>query len=298
MQDSYVDDAIPLSFTEKNDLLSMGNTVLGQPMLAIDDQAAIEDFLQNELSTVRLKQFYSLLFLASNRNNISPLHQLVKGRKICITERPDLHLTWYYDRIFVKPIPKCLSSSTFCQQYLTKPGKRDGGGDSIRAEATGFLRTYARLIRHESDLDVAKDLRLTPKTTTWDQWCRFIEQFCHLQDKHVAVRYHYGEIRLTRLNFWYSLCRGRSYFQAHHNYATIFSRFGPPYLFVFGAVTVVLTALQTGLATYPELGLYHTLSVPMVPFTLILTMIGLGFFPILFIFFQFRDLFLFIFCYR
>ncbi|KAJ3549714.1 hypothetical protein NM208_g352 [Fusarium decemcellulare] len=299
MQADARDDALTLPLTEKNELLSMGGTVPGHPLISADDHAEVDKFLEAELSTLRLKRVYSLLFLASNRDNVSPLHhQVVKGRRICITERPDLHLCWYYERVFVKPIPKCLLSYAFWARHLVDTRGREDGGDSLRAEAEGFLRTYARLICHESDLHLAKEHKLVPETLTWDRWCSFIHPFRFLRDKDVAERYHYGEIRLTRVNFWYSLRYGHSYFQANHNYATFFGRFGAPYIFVFGAVTVLLTALQTGLAVYPQWGIYNDLASRIVPFTMILTLVGLGLLPMLFMFFQFRELFLFIFVRR
>ncbi|KAM0213595.1 hypothetical protein ACHAQD_009248 [Fusarium lateritium] len=297
MLDRGEDDTIPFSFICQNNLPPADTTLPGSPMIPLDDHDGCRSFLEAELSTARLKRVYRLLFLASRRDNISPLHhQQVMGRAICVSERPDLHLVWHYDRVLVKPIPKCLFSATIWEKCL---GSSDSGDASrLRLEALGFLRTYARLIRHECDLDIAKDLKLVTGSMTWETWCIFIHQFRFLRDREVAERYHYGEIRLTRLNFWHSLRYGYSYFRVNYNYATFFARFGAPYIFIFGAITVCLTALQTGLATYPQWDAYHDLSSSIVPFTLVLTVAGLMLFPAIFTFYQLKELFCFCFFYQ
>ncbi|KAH6886787.1 hypothetical protein B0T10DRAFT_515625 [Thelonectria olida] len=291
------EDVVETPLTEDNELLSLGSVVPGQPLIHLDDQAAVGNFLLRELSTERLNRIYGLLFLASNRGNISALHhQRFKTREICITEQPDLHLVWYYERIFIKPIPKCLFSHHFWKTYINQASHPDGA--DLCGEAYGFLRSYSHLIVHESDFDLARDLRLVPEMVTWEKWCHFIRGFQHLRDRDVAPRYHYGEIRLTRLNFWTTLLHGRSYCRVYHNYAVYFARFGAPYLFVFGAITLLLTAMQTGLATFDDGGIYRDMSARFVPFTLVLALAGLALLPLLFAFFQLKELFWFVYCHR
>ncbi|KAH7196374.1 uncharacterized protein B0J16DRAFT_359236 [Fusarium flagelliforme] len=294
------ESATKFTFTSKDDLFPTGAIIPGSPLIPLNDRSGAQKFLEAELSTMRLKRVYKLLFLTSRRDNISPLHhQQLLGRAICVSERPDLHLVWHYDRIFVKPIPKCLFSATLWEKHLLPDRLSDSDDTStLLLEALGFLRTYTRLIRHECDLDIAKDRKLVPDLVTWEAWCGFIQQFTFLKDREVADRYHYGEIRLTRLNLWHSLRYGRSYFEVNYNYATFFGGFGAPYLFIFGAITVCLTALQTGLATYPRWGVYQELSSSIVPFTLILTLVGLMLFPAIFVFYQLKELFFFCFAYQ
>src|SRR5208282_4898449 len=127
-----------------------GDSVPGQPLVLLEDKESLSSFLHGELTTERLDKMYHILFLLSNRNNISPLHhQALMGRQILITERPDLHLVWYYDRIFIKPIPLCLLNYEFYSNHLLKAPD----GARFCADANGFLRTYASLIIHESDFD-------------------------------------------------------------------------------------------------------------------------------------------------
>ncbi|KAH7120137.1 hypothetical protein B0J13DRAFT_680756 [Dactylonectria estremocensis] len=280
-----------------DELVRLELTVPGQPLILLEDQAAVNQFLSRELSTLRLRRRYAILFLTSKPDNISSLHhQAFKGRKICITERVDLHLVWYYDRIFIKPIPQCLFSRTFRETFL--PHAKDFDGDHLAPEADGFLKSYSMLVVHESDFDLAKELRLLPQWIDWVSWCHFIHEFQRLRAKHVARRYHYGEIRLTRLNFFSCLLYGSSYEEMQHNYTIYFARFGAPYVFVFGAITVLLTALQTGLAAYDDGGMYRGIAIKFVPFTCMVTIAGLLLLPLLCLFFQLKELFLYKYRYR
>ncbi|KAH8589026.1 hypothetical protein B0O99DRAFT_523972 [Bisporella sp. PMI_857] len=296
MQSGTVEAGNRIPFSKEHELvLISGDTIPGQPLIPHHDKTAVAEFLSLELSTARLESIYWMLFLVSKLRNISPLHhQLVKGRQIVITERPDLHLVWHYDRIFIKPVPKCLLSHKFWEAHLL-PGPHNF---TLRLEALGFLRTYASLVVHESDFELMKELRLIPDHIDWAAWCRFIQGFVHLGDSRVSPRYHYGELRLTRLNFWsFVFLGGQSYFKVCHNCVTYFARFGAPCLFIFGAVTVVVGALQCAVQVYPE-GTYVVLASSFVPFSMVLTLIVLALFPLLYILFQIRELFLFIFRHR
>ncbi|ORY17572.1 hypothetical protein BCR34DRAFT_621770 [Clohesyomyces aquaticus] len=133
--------------------------------------------------------------------NINPLQrQLVKGREIIVTEEPWLHLVWIHDCIFIKPMPRYLLSQAFWAIDLWKA-------------ATGFVRTYRYLIQHESDFNIAQQehLRLIPKDVEWALFCQFISELDHIEDSAVSRRYWYGELRLTRLNFYALLLLGKFY---------------------------------------------------------------------------------------
>lgn len=43
----------------------------------------------------------------------------LRGRSIVVTGNPELHLVWYYDRVFIKAIPEYILSATFWQHYLS-----------------------------------------------------------------------------------------------------------------------------------------------------------------------------------
>ncbi|KAK0735351.1 hypothetical protein B0T21DRAFT_367575 [Apiosordaria backusii] len=282
-------------------------TVPGQPTLPFNDDPGITSFLTADISTERLNRLYSLLFLTGKPENISPLHhQIIKGRKIVITERPDLHLIWNCDRIFIKPLPKYLLSHSFWKAHLHhRPARLELANptlcnpeDALRLEAQGFLRTYSRLIRHESDFDMAQRLGLLPGELDWTGWSHFIQEYAYLRDTQVARRYHYGELRLPRLNSWTMLFRGERYFQIHYDQLSFFSCFGAPYLLLFGAVTVMLAALQTAVQMVPEGGPYREFANSFVPMSIGLTAMGLLSFPVLWFMFTMRELWLFIFRHR
>ena len=64
-------------------------------------------------------------------------------------------------------------------------------------------------------------------------------------DSDVSTRYRYGEIRLTRLNFYAPIVLGKSHFQrVAYQYSDYFARFYGPLLFGLAVVSVVLSGLQ------------------------------------------------------
>lgn len=278
--------APPVPFAEEKQLFKTtpsDRTVPGQPMIPLDD-ASVSEFLRAELLTTRVDAMYTVLRFLSNRNNISALHhQALKGRQILITERSDLHLVWHYDRIFIKPIPLCLLSHAFYATHVVHDPE-------LLLATSGFLRTYVRLIVHESDFEVAKKTSLIPAgDVTWERWCHFIEGFKHLLDSQVSPRYHYGELRLTRLNFYCKLYLEWSYFETTTQYTWYFAKFVAPYLFVFGAISVVLAAMQTALTADPD-SVYRNSVHQVSTFCIAITGAGLAFFPLLYIFFQIKEL--------
>ncbi|KAF5644911.1 subtilisin-like serine protease [Fusarium sp. NRRL 52700] len=268
--------------------------VPGHPTVTLADPDEAALFLKRELSTERLRQLYRLLFLVSRPRNISSLsQQIVKGREICISELPNHHLVWHHKRVFIKPVPKFLLSHAFWAAHLRPNLEAEY---QFRLEALGFLRTYSALIQHESDFDLALQLRLIPKTFTWETWCIFIAAFRNMSDKAVSKRYHYGEIRLTRLNFWHSLFLGTSFLEINGHYDRYFAGFGGPMLFTLAAITVILGAMQIGLET--DAHYYRTLGRTVVPLVVVATVVSLAFFPLLYIFFLLRELYFFIFHFR
>lgn len=303
MHSGTLDEARQPSFDERHEALrglQDTHTLPDRPTISLGDEAAVATFLARELGTERLERIYWMLFLVARRQNISSLHhQLVKGRQIVLTERPDLHLVWNYDRIFIKPLPRCLLNHSFwdaqLQPSLVDPDKLK---QQLRLDAQGFVRTYAWLITHESDFDLAQKLRLLPQELDWHTWSHFIQGFALLRDTQVAPRYHYGELRLARLNFWSRVLLRGSYFEVYDSYGLFFARFGGPYLLVYGAVAVVLAALQTAAQIDPQGGMYRDFASGFVLFSIVLVAVGLVAFPVLYAAFLAKELFLFIFRYQ
>ncbi|KAF2022641.1 hypothetical protein EK21DRAFT_105676 [Setomelanomma holmii] len=193
--------------------------------------------------------------------NINPLHrQRVKGREIIVTEDARLHLVWIHDRIFIKPIPRYLLSHSFWENFLDqKPEALNKERSNIRKAAAGFLRTYRYLIRHESDFQIAQQdgLRLIPKDVDWASFCRFASDLDHIEDSAVSGRYGFGELRLTRLNFYAPLLlRKFHYEQVHGQYGDYFARLYGPVLFVFAVVSTILNSMQVALAADQPLAVH------------------------------------------
>jgi hypothetical protein len=110
-----------------------------------------------------------MMFVQSSAN-ISSLHrQRVKGRPIVI-EDPKLHLVWFYDRIFIKPLPGYLLSCSFWEKYLLRDSSLlNQRREAIRASALGYLRTWSHLIKHQCDFHIGqeKGLQLIPSDMRW-----------------------------------------------------------------------------------------------------------------------------------
>lgn len=119
----------------------------------------------------------------------------------------------------------------------------------IQKSALGLLRSYYYLIQHESDFHIAcENGRLLPSYVSWPDFCAFSEAFLNICDDAVSERYHYGELRLTRLNLYAKVLLGKSqYERIHGQYATFFARFYGPLLFIFSILSIVLSAMQVEL---------------------------------------------------
>jgi hypothetical protein len=156
-------------FSETNQLFHdlVGKILPGQPSIPLNDLVSIR--LHDDLWSEDLEKIAPHLWIMTTLSsaNISPLHrQRVKGREIIVTEDGRLHHVWIHDRISIKPIPAYLLSHNFWGTFLDpKSGPLGDLQNKLRAAATGILRTYRYLIRHESDFNVAQrdNLRLVPK---------------------------------------------------------------------------------------------------------------------------------------
>lgn len=85
---------------------------------------------------------------------------------------------------------------------------------------------------------------------TWERFAAFIDGFGHIEDAQVCPRYSFGELRLTRLNQCARLFLGKLTF--HHirpQWSTYLGGLLAPLLSVFALVSVVLSAMQVGLAS-------------------------------------------------
>jgi hypothetical protein len=228
----------------------------GNPRIRLDDPPQLNSFINKDFGLGDLEKLAPHLWFLSKHDggNISPLHrQFVKGRRIVTTEDIRLHLVWYYDRIFIKPLPQYITSHAFWSEYLVSspltPSRALNQKDEIRKTVLGYLRTYSYLITHESDFYIAQEQHLIPKDVTWTQLSNFMMRFGNIIDDDVARRFHYGELRLTRLNFYSRLILHKRHFQrVHSQYGSYFATFYGPLLFTFATLSLLLNAMQVEMA--------------------------------------------------
>ncbi|KAH0826841.1 hypothetical protein AYO21_04052 [Fonsecaea monophora] len=219
--------------------------------------------LRGELSCPVLEELYPLLDFVGRRSslNIDPIHKhLQKGRKIVLTEDPSLHLVWFSDTVYIKPLPHYLLSHSFWKKNL-------GQGQPHRGEALGFVRSYGRLIQYPSDFELAKEAKLIPSSSpneyteglTYTVFAAFIRSFSKISDAEVSRRWNFGQLRLSRLHWAVRILQPRSattkgflhrlfYEEQFWHTGQFLNEFAAPLLFVFAALSLILSAMQVVLA--------------------------------------------------
>ncbi|KAL5000886.1 hypothetical protein BDV10DRAFT_161572 [Aspergillus recurvatus] len=242
--------------------------VPGQPDISID-QNDVGLFLAQDLDTPILDELYPKLWLVARKSgaSIDPLHQQkAKGREITLLENPQLHLVWHHNKVYIKPLPEYLLNHHFWMAYLSSHYKEPfhaNPSTNKRLIALGFVRSYAHLIKYRSDFALAQELHLIPGHVEWDAWCRFIKHFRNYNDNQVAKRYHYGQLRLSRLNWAVRLFQPPSaitvwfYQVPYWSIQTYLQHFTAPLIFGFAIISVVLSSMQVLLSAStdnPDLG--------------------------------------------
>ncbi|KAK3330034.1 hypothetical protein B0H66DRAFT_43366 [Apodospora peruviana] len=154
-----------------------------------------------------------------------------------------------------------------------------------RRIALGFLRSYGHLIQHPSDFKIACEVGLLPDFSevvpiTWTRWARFISHFQDIPDSAVSPRYHFGHLRLGRLdwavrlrllhrtfvqpflgkrkedgvtpasanNYWDGHKRTWYYLQPYWSIPVLLEGMFNYFLFAFATASLVLSAMQVMLA--------------------------------------------------
>ncbi|CAP80019.1 Pc12g03920 [Penicillium rubens Wisconsin 54-1255] len=215
----------------------------------------VYDHLSKELATPLLDKLYIQLWLVAKKSgyHIDALHaQKVKGRSIIPTEDPRLHLVWNRNKIYIKPVPLCLQNHEFWVRYL-QPPKR-----ALSSIAIGFMRSYAYLIKSPLDFAIAKESYLIPTDIDWIQWSIFINHFHLVKDESVARRYHYGQLRLSRLNWAVRIFRPKyagarwCYENPYWSTGEFIERATFPLVFLFASVSIALSSMQVALSVPVE----------------------------------------------
>ena len=225
-------------------------------------------FFTDDLDVSRLdkiqKDFIGLRLTGRYKAAARPLHrQLMMDRRVIVTEQADLHLTWDQNGIYIKPLPAYLFDEKIWATYLCK-------SSTLYESACGLLLSYVWLITHESDFRLARghEIPLLPfsQTLTWTIWRELVEDLSRTINietrETVSPRYTYGELRLDRLNQIYRFSPAilfsrdhtliRGYHYRYHNYSSFFEQNFSWLIVVFAYVSIVLSAMQVGLAS-PQL---------------------------------------------
>jgi hypothetical protein len=221
----------------------------GHPLLPVDNRQRVLDFLARDILHDKLNRLSPIFWLLATpySSHISALHhQIVRGRDIVITENPGLHLLWYCDKVYIKPLPPYLTNYAFWKLYLSGDTP---ASSALRQAALGYMRSYYYLIQHRSDFDVAVEKKLINATTDFVELLYFLQYLRDISDDEVTPRFRYGELRLSRLNLYSKFYL----FEVHYhkvmgNYSSYLAEIVAPFLFVFAAVSVALGAMQVVLA--------------------------------------------------
>ncbi|EWC43666.1 hypothetical protein DRE_01553 [Drechslerella stenobrocha 248] len=230
---------------------NFSTTPPGEPLLEL----AGGDFL-NHLRGIyltpeldRMSPYFRFI-VTPDSSRIFPIHfQSARGRRVLANERHNLHLVWYRDRIFVKPIAPYLLSAAFWEWIAE-------ADPEVFKAAAGLMRTYTFLIRSEADYRLAINdespllpLSMEKSAAGFEQFVRFTNQFARLSDDEVSPRYSYGELRLSRLNWLVRLLFIKpTFFHIHGEWGPIFMEMLAPLIATFAVLSILLTAMQVGLA--------------------------------------------------
>jgi len=253
----------------------MASYIPGNPSISLD-RTEVSSYLSAELETQVLNELYDHLWLVARKsgNSIDALHlQKIRGRTILPCEDPRLHLVWQHGKIYIKPIPVYLLNHEFWSTYLCLPSSPEANATKVsvelatlttnRAVAIGFLRSYAFLINHQLDFLFAKEAHLIPDEWDWINWSKFVNSFRCVDDEQVAKRYHYGQLRLSRLNWVVRLFQpqhantGWFYEIPHWSITEYITRATIPLLFLFASVSLALSSMQVALSVPADALWFH-----------------------------------------
>ncbi|KAF2004680.1 hypothetical protein P154DRAFT_519160 [Amniculicola lignicola CBS 123094] len=219
------------------------------PRIPLDSCKLVSHCL-SDLDVTPMQALGEKLWWAGPTDIIRPLseHTTIE-RRIHLTEDPTMHCVWTNGTIFIKPLPLYLCSYAFWE-YLLDPlndGVNPEEREKLKLTSLGFLKTYAHLIQHRSDFNLARrlDLLCSFDGVDFETFSRFIMAFEALPNGDVSIRWRFGELHLDTLNFYSAIFLRKWHRQRFENrYGTYFSRFFPVILFVFALLSVILSAMQ------------------------------------------------------
>jgi hypothetical protein len=252
--------------------------LINEEGVLIESKDAIQPSLLADFDLSRLNNIHDLLWWAGRQRPARPLHRhIMLGRQILITEQLDMHLLRTRSKIFLKPIPSLLLNFNQWQLHISNCNE-------LHENACGLLLSYIWLIRHQSDLQIAKEAGLIPDTIMMESWHQFVTSFLVHVDantfQQVNKRFEYGELRFNRVSQIYRfaprfhfkhLIFGYGLYPA--TYGTFFRRNFGWLLGVFAYISTLLAAMQVGLAaiSVPTERVHSIFNVTAYKFALIIT---------------------------
>jgi hypothetical protein len=250
--------------------------------ILIPPSSDCHQFLENDLSVKRVEDVLPHLWLVSRPYPARALNiQRVLNREIIPTTDSSLHLGWTTRKIYIKALPRYITSTSFYDQAL--------GPSHPYGPALGLLFTYMALVPTELDFAIACESNLFHKGYEWQSWQvltrRVMDDYPgNTIYAHLPKRYIHGELRLSRLDKIYRYRYGNWL----HGYSpllgnTRYDGFFADHLKFVTATTVyialVLTAMQVGLAVEPlqSNGAFRKASYGFTVFAIFSPMIAVGF---------------------
>ncbi|ORY05163.1 hypothetical protein BCR34DRAFT_48627 [Clohesyomyces aquaticus] len=229
-------------------------TIAGRGTNIFRADADIKQFLTEELNLGRLNKIHDLLWMAGRPMRARPLHRYkMLGFEVLYTQQMDLHLLKFSNKLMIKPLPEWMLSHDFWKDNLCS-------SEDFHKSACGFLLSYVWLLVSPLDLKLAHDHFLLPSFITWHWWKDFVSDFLQHVDMNaldqVNKRYHFGDLRLGRINSIYRtrfmfthFVRG--YLYGYNRYVVFFQRNFSWILIVFVFFSLVLSAMQVGAGVEP-----------------------------------------------
>lgn len=255
----------------------------GLPIIMVDASArtpggsigtiSLSGYLGSQLAVGRLNDIHKHLWWAGRPGNVRALHiQRMMKREILVTENIGLHLVWFGETIYIKPLPAYLLNLDFFTDHICPDPK-------MVLLANGFLSTYAKMVRHPVDFHIAKELGLLPEGIEWEAWGKFSMELQNTLCKDdINKRYFFGELRLARLNHIYRFVKWEwsGYHMMYRQYGEFFSKnFGWMLLLVV-YMSVILSAMQVVLATLKQTDFFNSLSYDFGVTAILLVVVSVG----------------------
>lgn len=229
-------------------------TIIGTNNHIVLANTSIEEFLKIDLNLERLNRIHDQLWMAGRPMRARPLHRYkMMSFDILCTQQMDLHLLKFSNRLILKPLPEWMLSYDFWQKHICS-------NQDFHESACGFLLSYVWLLNTPLDLKLAHDHTLIPSFITWHWWKNFVTEFYNEVDinslHQVHRRYHFGELRLGRINSIYRIRFMfthfvRGYLYDYNRYVVFFQRNFSWILVVFVFFSLVLSAMQVGAGVKP-----------------------------------------------